>query len=114
MVDISIIGAGPAGLTAAIYALQAGYKVNIFEKNVYGGQMAITNKIRNYPGLNEVSGVELSNNMYNQVSALGADFVFEEVKSVYLLDQQKIVITKSINSAIQIPDNKIFMKKFPL
>ena len=64
MYDIIVIGGGPAGLTAAIYARRAGKSVLIFEKDGFGGQMTHSPKIENYPGYNEISGLELSDKMF--------------------------------------------------
>ncbi len=82
MVDVLIIGAGPAGITAAIYALRAGLSVVICEKNVYGGQTAIIDEIENYPGIKKISGADFSSKLYEQVVALGAKFIFDEVTKV--------------------------------
>ena len=79
MYDLIIIGAGPAGLTAGIYALRANLKVLILEKEQIGGMIASTPKIENYPGFTSISGVEFANNLYEQVSNLGADIEVEEV-----------------------------------
>lgn len=87
--DLAVVGGGPAGLTAALYALRAGLSVVVFEKNVYGGQMAITPIVENYPGIVNVRGFELSKLMYDQVLKLGCRFVFEEVKSVNLKGENK-------------------------
>ena len=73
MYDIIVIGGGPAGLTAAIYARRAGKSVLIFEKDGFGGQMTHSPKIENYPGYNEISGLELSDKMFEQALALGAE-----------------------------------------
>lgn len=93
MTDLLIIGAGPAGLTAALYALRAGLSVNVFEKNMYGGQVSIIDKIENYPGMKNVLGADFSNNLYEQVKNLGAEFVFDEVKKVDLKGLKKIINT---------------------
>lgn len=95
MTDILIIGAGPAGLTAAIYALRAGLEVTLVESDIYGGQMAITNTIENYPGLENVTGSQLSNNMYKQVLNMGGKLLFKEVVSVNLLGKIKVIKTSS-------------------
>ena len=82
MYDLIIIGAGPAGLTAGIYALRANLKVLILEKEQIGGMIASTPKIENYPGFTSISGAEFANNLYEQVDKLGADLEIEEVISI--------------------------------
>lgn len=82
MYDIIIIGAGPAGLTAAIYARRAEKSVLIIEKEAFGGQMAYSPKIENYPGFESVSGAELADKMTSQALALGAEVELAEVTSV--------------------------------
>ena len=94
MYDIIIVGCGPAGMTAAIYAARANKKVLIIEKETIGGQMASSPLIENYPGYTSISGSELANNMYDQVSNLGVDIELEEV--VEIVDGDiKTVITDS-------------------
>ncbi len=93
MKDLIIIGAGPAGLTAAIYALRAGATVSLVEGNIYGGQMSITSSIENYPGFRSITGPELSSVMYKQVIDMGGEFVFQKAESVNLLGDVKIVKT---------------------
>ena len=82
MIDIAIIGAGPAGLTAAIYAARAGYKTVIFEKNFSGGQMNLTSEIENYPGFEKISGSDLALNMEEQAKKLGVEIKNTEIKSL--------------------------------
>lgn len=82
MYDIIVIGGGPAGLTAAIYARRAGKSVLIFEKDGFGGQMTHSPKIENYPGYNEISGLELSDKMFEHALALGAQIEIDEVKKI--------------------------------
>ena len=82
MYDIIIVGAGPAGLTAAIYALRANKKVLIFEAKAYGGQIASSSVVENYPGYEKISGFDLATNMYNQVIKLGGEIRYEEVISI--------------------------------
>ena len=91
MYDIIIVGAGPAGLTAAIYALRAKKKVLIFEAKSYGGQIATAQLIENYPGFESISGFDFSTNLYNQVLKLGGEFKFE---TVIKIEEGNIVTTK--------------------
>lgn len=92
MYDIIIVGAGPSGLTAALYALRANKKVLVFEAKTYGGQIINATVVENYPGIDAISGVDLATNMYNQVVKLGAEFKFEMVKKI---TKEKKVITNS-------------------
>ncbi len=82
MYDITVIGAGPAGLTAALYALRANKSVLVLEKNGFGGQMTFSPKIENFPGFVSVSGNELADSLVEQVLAQGADMELEEVLDV--------------------------------
>jgi len=90
--DVIIVGAGPAGMTSAIYALRANKKVLVLEKETIGGQMSSSPLIENYPGFLSISGSELANNLYNQVIELGGDFEIEEVLRVKF-DEIKTVTT---------------------
>lgn len=80
--DLLIVGGGPAGLTAAIYAARANMKVVILEKEAPGGKMIKTGVIENYPGCEGVTGPDLAIKMYNQTAALGAEFIFNEVQHI--------------------------------
>lgn len=91
MYDIIIIGAGPAGLTAALYALRANKKVLIFEAKSPGGQILNASKIENYPAIKFITGFDYSNNLYEQVKEHGGEFIFETVVKV---DEDKTVFTK--------------------
>ncbi len=82
MYDVIIVGAGPAGLTAAIYARRAEKSVLIIEKEAFGGQMAFSPCIENYPGFESVSGSELADKMVSQALALGAEIELAEVTSI--------------------------------
>ena len=93
MYDAIIIGAGPAGMTAALYLLRDGKKVLILEKETIGGAIASTPLIENYPGVKAVSGSELADIMYDQVDELGVDFELEEVTNINVLDDYKEVTT---------------------
>lgn len=89
--DVAIIGAGPAGITAAIYAARAGLKVVVCEKNIYGGQTSIIDTIENYPGISKISGVDFSNALYEQCTGFGVEFVFGEVIKVDLKSDKKVL-----------------------
>ena len=91
MYDIVIVGAGPAGLTAAIYALRANKKVLVLEAKSYGGQIVNASKVENYPGIASISGFDFATNLYEQVKSLGAEFKFETVIRV----EDHTVITNS-------------------
>ncbi len=95
MYDIIIIGAGPAGLTAALYALRANKTVLLLEKASFGGQMTFSPKIENYPGYEEISGNELADKLFEQAVAQGAEFELEEVLSVKDNGNTKTVVTDS-------------------
>lgn len=82
MYDIIIVGAGPAGLTAAIYALRAGKTVLVLEKDTFGGQVTFSPKLENYPGFQEISGNELAQRMLEQALSLGADIDMDAVTGV--------------------------------
>ncbi len=91
MYDIIIIGAGPAGLTAAIYARRAEKKVLVIEKGVFGGQVTFSPKIENYPGFGELSGTELADKMVEHAISLGAEFEMEEVTAIKNGETKEVV-----------------------
>ena len=93
MTDLIIIGAGPAGITAAIYALRAGISVMVFDGNLYGGQAAITSQIENYPAIKSISGAVFAQKLYHQAIDLKANIIFEKVISVNFSDKIKTVTT---------------------
>jgi len=82
MHDIIVVGGGPAGMTAALYALRNGKSVLVIEKNGFGGQVTLSPKIENYPGMTQVSGMELADHMMDQIIAQGADIEIENVTGV--------------------------------
>ncbi len=93
MYDIIIIGAGPAGLSAAIYARRSGKNVLVLEEKNYGGQIVNTPNIENYPGIAHISGFEFATNLYNQAKDFGAEFKFE--KSVGIEDRGNSKLVKT-------------------
>ena len=93
MYDIIIIGAGPAGMTAAIYGKRALKKVLVIESKTYGGQIINTLDIENFPCEMHISGFDFATKLYNQAKELGADFVFEECIKIKNKKNIKEVIT---------------------
>lgn len=74
MYDIIVIGGGPAGLTAALYAARAGKSVMVLEQNSFGGQIATSPRVENYPSIAEISGAQLANDMFEQAVSHGVEF----------------------------------------
>lgn len=95
MYDIIIIGAGTAGLSAAIYGLRAGKTVLVLEEKTYGGQIINTPEVENYPGIKNISGFEFATNLYEQAIALGAKVVYEKAEGIVNSVDTKKVITSS-------------------
>ena len=95
MTDIIIIGAGCAGLTAAIYAQRTGLSTILLEENFYGGQIAISNEIENYPAIPSITGPELAQQIYGQAESLGAQIRFETVTQAELSANPKVVTTNA-------------------
>ena len=91
--DMLIIGAGPAGLTAAIYGLRAGLTAVVFDRGVYGGQVAQTAQVENYPAVLRISGPDFAQAIYEQAAQLGADIRMESVERVELDGSPKRVFT---------------------
>ena len=92
MYDIIIIGAGPAGLTSALYALRANKKILVLECKCYGGQIINASLVENYPGISSISGFDYATNLYNQVNDLNLEIKYEEVIKI---TQDKEVITNN-------------------
>ena len=97
MYDIIIVGAGPAGLTAALYALRANKKVLVLEAKSYGGQIINASKIENYPGISMISGVSYAEELYQQVKKLGVEYKTETVLKV--LEDKSVVTNKNTYQA---------------
>lgn len=94
MYDTIIIGAGPAGLTSAIYLRRANKNVLVLDGKGYGGAIVNTNKIENYPGCYNISGFDLATNLYNQAKELGAIIKFENVSDVKNAKIKKVITNK--------------------
>lgn len=82
MYDIIVIGAGAAGMTAALYALRNGKSVLVLESESLGGQIATSPRLENYPSIKEISGEQFADNLFEQISSLGAALEIEKVEHV--------------------------------
>lgn len=80
--DVAVIGGGPAGLSACIFATRAGLNTICFERLAVGGQASLSHDIANYPGFENVSGFDLTQKMFKQAQSIGTNFVFSTVESV--------------------------------
>lgn len=91
MYDVIIIGAGPAGMTAAVYTSRANLSTLMVERGVPGGQMANTEDVENYPGFESILGPELSNKMFEHAKKFGAEYAYGDIKEVVDEGDYKIV-----------------------
>lgn len=91
--DVIVVGGGPAGLTAAIYARRAEKSVLVLEKNGFGGQIAWSPRVDNFPGIPSVSGAELSDRMFSQALDMGAEAELLEVTGLRRVEDGLVVIT---------------------
>lgn len=95
--DVIIIGAGPAGLSAALYAKRGKLNTLIIEKSAPGGQLINISKLYNYPGYKDEDGAKLAYIMYEQVNELNVEFAFEEV--VEVIDESEYKVVKTLNNS---------------
>lgn len=95
MTDIIVIGAGPAGLTAALYALRAEKSVLVMEKESFGGQITDSPKVENYPGIPQMSGSEFADKLLDQVVNHGAQIEMEKAVEIKADGDERIVVTES-------------------
>ncbi|MBM7544395.1 thioredoxin-disulfide reductase [Periweissella beninensis] len=91
--DVIVIGAGPGGMTAALYLSRSNLSVLMLDRGVYGGQMNNTAEIENYPGFESVMGPDLSEKMYKSATQFGAEYAFGTVEKIEDHGQEKTVIT---------------------
>lgn len=96
MYDLIIVGAGPAGLTAAIYGRRADKKVLVLEANSYGGQIISALDIENYPAENHISGYDFATKLYNQAKELGSEIIFEKVVDVKDGEYKEVITNKNV------------------
>lgn len=93
MYDVIVIGAGPAGLSAAIYAQRSGKRVLVLEGKSYGGQIINTSKIENYPGIPEISGFSFATDLYEQAKAMGAEIRYEKCLKIERMEHNVLEVT---------------------
>lgn len=89
--DVIIIGAGPAGMTAAVYTSRANMSTLMVERGIPGGQMANTEEIENYPGYDSILGPDLSNKMFEHARKFGTEYAYGDIKGIRVEDPYKIV-----------------------
>ena len=124
--DVVVIGAGPGGMTAALYAARANLNVAMLDRCIYGGQMNNTDDIENYPGFTTIKGPELGEKMYQGTVKAGVNFVYGDVQNVTVDDQQMkhiqtdsdelvasavIIATGSNNRKLGVPGEEKFSGK---
>ncbi|MFJ5623414.1 thioredoxin-disulfide reductase [Peribacillus loiseleuriae] len=89
--DVIIIGAGPAGMTAAVYTSRANLETLMIERGIPGGQMANTEEVENYPGFETILGPELSTKMFDHAKKFGAEYAYGDVKEIVDGEEYKTV-----------------------
>lgn len=93
--DVMIIGAGPAGMTAAVYTSRANLSTLMLERGIPGGQMANTEEIENYPGFESILGPDISNKMFEHAKKFGAEYAYGDVKEIIDGEEYKTIIAGS-------------------
>ncbi|GGB45155.1 thioredoxin-disulfide reductase [Fictibacillus barbaricus] len=89
--DVAILGAGPAGMTAAVYTSRANLDTIMIERGIPGGQMANTEDVENYPGFDHILGPELSNKMFEHAKKFGAEYAYGDVKEIVDGEEYKTI-----------------------
>lgn len=97
MKDVIIVGAGPAGLTSALYASRAGLDVLVLEKAAPGGKVFITDEVENYPGFKKIKGRDLANQMKESALSFGANYEYGDVESINPNDDGTYVVKTNMN-----------------
>src|SRR6476660_998346 len=90
--DVIIIGAGPAGMTAAVYTSRGNLSTLMLERGIPGGQMANTEEIENYPGFEHILGPDLSTKMFDHAKRFGAEYAYGDVKEIIDGKEYKTII----------------------
>jgi len=93
MYDIIVIGAGAAGMTSALYALRNNKTVLVLESESLGGQIATSPRLENYPSIKEISGEKFADNLFEQISALGAELEIDKVVNIEKLEDGTFKVT---------------------
>ncbi|PWZ81836.1 thioredoxin-disulfide reductase, partial [Staphylococcus pseudintermedius] len=89
--DVAIIGAGPAGMTAAVYASRANLNTVMIERGMPGGQMANTEEVENFPGFEMISGPDLSSKMFDHAKKFGAEYKYGDIKGIEDKGDYKVI-----------------------
>ena len=97
MYDIIVIGGGAAGMTSALYALRNSKKVLVLESDSIGGQIATSPKLENYPSIKAISGEQFADNLFEQITTLGADFEVEKVIGIEKLEDKTFTVKTEYN-----------------
>lgn len=93
MIDVIVIGAGTAGMTAALYALRSGKSVLVLESETFGGQISYSPRVENFPSIQKISGMDFANNLFEQIVSHGANVELEKVISVEKVGKDFKVVT---------------------
>ena len=92
MYDLIVIGAGAAGMTSALYALRNGKSVLVLESDSLGGQIATSPRLENFPSIKAISGEQFADNLFEQITSLGADFEIEKVVKIEKKQDKSFVV----------------------
>lgn len=98
MHDIIVIGGGAAGMTAALYALRNGKKVLVLESESLGGQIATSPRLENYPSIKAISGEQFADNLFEQITSMGADFEIEKAVKIAKREDNIFVVDTEYNT----------------
>lgn len=118
MTDVLVIGAGAAGMTAALYALRNGKSVTVLEKNNIGGQISESPRVENFPTIKTITGADFADRLFEQITEHGAEFKFGKVEKVEKIDDVFYVTTefdtlqaKSVVIACGVEHRKLHLEK---